>query len=62
LLRVETLSNNIGRSYGTYQIHKTSAVGTTDIDAMEFIPLIKEKVIFDAMKYIPLIKEKMILI
>jgi hypothetical protein len=40
LPKVETLSINIGRSYRTYQMHKTSAVGTTDIDAMEFIPLI----------------------
>jgi len=40
LPKVQTLSNNIGRSYGTYQMHKTTAIGTTDIDAMEFIPLI----------------------
>jgi len=39
LLRVETLSIYIGRSYGTCQVHKTSAIGTTDMDAMEFIPL-----------------------
>ena len=39
MLRVETLSIHIGRSYGTYQMHKTSAIGTTDMDAMEFIPL-----------------------
>jgi len=39
LLRVKTLSIHIGRSYGTYQEHKTSAIGTTDFDAMEFIPL-----------------------
>jgi len=45
LPKVQTLSNNIGRSYGTYQVHKISAVGTTDIDAMEFIPLIKEEMI-----------------
>jgi len=39
LLKVETLSIHIGRSYGTYQLHKDSAIGTTDMDAMEFIPL-----------------------
>jgi len=39
LLKVETLSIYIGRSYGTYQVHKTSSIGTIDMDAMEFIPL-----------------------
>ena len=61
LPKVETLSINIGRSYGTYQMHKTSAVGTTDIDAMEFIPLIIGESDIDIMEFIPLIKEKVIL-
>ena len=39
MLRVETLSIHIDRSYGTYKTHKTSAIGTTDMDAQEFIPL-----------------------
>ncbi len=42
-------------------MHKTSAVGTTDIDAMEFIPLIIGESDIDIMEFIPLIKEKVIL-
>ena len=38
LPKVETLSINIGRSYGTYQMHKTSAVGTTDFVKWGFNP------------------------
>ena len=55
LPKVETLSINIGRSYGTYQMHKTSAIGTTDIDAMDFIPLIIGGNDIDLMEYISLI-------
>ena len=39
LLRVKNLSIHITRSYGTYQVYEASAIGTTDMDAMEFIPL-----------------------
>jgi len=55
LLRVETLSINIARSYGTSQVHKTSAIGTTDMDAMEFIPLEIGEDDMDGMEYIQLI-------
>jgi hypothetical protein len=55
LPKVQTLSNNIGRSYGTYQMHKTTAIGTTDIDAMEFIPLIIGGNDIDIIEFIPLI-------
>lgn len=36
-------------------MHKTSAIGTTDIDAMEFIPLIIGGNDIDLMEYISLI-------
>jgi len=54
LLRVETLSIHIGRSYGTYQLHTASAIGTTDMDAMEFIPLKIGEDDMASMEFIPL--------
>ena len=35
-------------------MHKTSAIGTTDMDAMEFIPLKIGESDMDAMEFIPL--------